>query len=80
MNREFENVLTMEETRAMGILMFHYGYAFLEQLRTREKFYGIEGQLVPTIEQWRLNPESVPKNADLTEYLGPHPVDLPVVE
>jgi hypothetical protein len=78
MSRGQENVLSMEETRALGVRMYHYSYSDIGQLRKKEKFYGCE--LVSTIEQWRLNPESVPKNNDLTEYLGPHPVDLPVVE
>jgi hypothetical protein len=56
----------------------HYSYSDIGQLRKKERFYGVD--LVPVIEQWRRNPQSVPKNADLTEYLGPHPVGLPLVE
>jgi hypothetical protein len=78
--REDENVLSMDETRALGLIMHHYSYCDLGQLRKKEIFYSIEGQLVPTIEQWRRDPESVPKNADLVEFTGVHPVNLPVVE
>lgn len=78
LKRDYENLLTMEETRALGIYLFHYAYAFLEQIKVKQQFYSCD--LLTTIEQWRLNPSSVPKNNDLTEYLGPHPVDLPVVE
>ncbi|HEU4344082.1 MAG TPA: hypothetical protein VFU31_21210 [Candidatus Binatia bacterium] len=75
-----EKLLTMEETRALGIILWHYSYCDLGQLRKKEIFYGIQGQLVPTVEQWRKDPKSIPKNADLEEFNGLHPVKLPVVD
>jgi glycosyl transferase family 2 len=80
MVREDEYLLSMDETRALDVLMYHYSYCDLGQLRKKEIFYDIPGQLVPTIEQWRRDPQSVPKNADLVEFTGQHPINLPLVE
>jgi len=74
MNRK-ETLLTRDDTLAMGVVLYHYGYVDRKQYEARERYYGLQpGQLTGEYDQWKKDGTGCPHQ--LTEFKGTHPTQL----
>jgi len=78
LQRSHEVVLSREDTRILGVLMFHFGYCVESQFIAREKFYGMPpGRLVNERNEWLKTRDlnNSPAGA-LVEFKGERPIDV----
>lgn len=77
--RTSEYLLEARETRALGLLFWHYSYADPRLLYRKEKFYGCNpGDITGPMQKWREAGRPLEGNpcGRLIEYGGPHPIDV----
>lgn len=77
--RKWENVLDMEETRALGLVFFHGSYADYNNVLKKQKFYRLhDTQLVGPMMEWLKTAKTEGSCAGpMTHYKGPFPPDWP---
>lgn len=77
--RRWENVLSKEDTRALGLVFHHHSYSCFENVLKKQRFYGLhDTQLIGPMLDWlRQGKPEVGPPGKMVKFKGEHPPDVP---
>lgn len=80
--RRWENLLERDETRALGLVFFHASYSDFDNVRQKERFYGLKpGELTTPMMAWlKAGCPNPGPPGPMTRYDGPYPPDWPKIK